>query len=120
MGSSHKKADAIRRFVATNFSGVGRFQSKDVLNHGDADQIEWTTSHIGAALQTWANNGNIFEGHRLRKHGEGRATAYELVPVSAEGVGDQFTAEILESREDGSMLVKTPDGKYLKVSPLKW
>lgn len=120
MGSSHKKADEIRKFVAKHFAGVGKFQSKDVLNHGEADQATWTTSHIGAALHTWTSNESIIDGYRLKKHGEGRATAYELIPAGAADLGELFVAEILEKRDDGSMLVKTPDGKYLKVSPLKW
>jgi hypothetical protein len=120
-------AKEIREFVTKNMNDVGTFTTRDV---SDLSDNTWPSSNISVALNDWARCNWIVGGYRITKSGKrGGTQKWELIDASrvkpSEVVAaledhEVFAGEVVDSREDGSFLVRTSKGVFYKVQRLEW
>lgn len=120
-------ANEIREFVAEHMNDVGKFATKDVTM---MCEDRWPSSNVSVALHDWVAYNWIVKGYRLSKEGKkgGRQT-WEVVAASkgkpkqkaaAQEDYDVFAAEVLDERDDGTLIVRTSGGNFYKVQRLEW
>lgn len=107
----------------------------------------WSTQIIGDRLRSWARRNAIYKGHCCREIQQaGQRTRYEVWAKGKRGVvtsdvqnklvvessplktdpkpktsgGGTFRGKVLDQKDDGSMLIRTPDDKLYRVQPIDW
>lgn len=128
------KADQIRKAVAEYMGPAGRrFQTRDITNSDIGKSYH--SSNVSSALYSWASTGMLVNGYALeedRRPEDGGRKFWQLKliagkPPEAEEPEvskpqkypwDVFNGHIVDTKKDGSFLVRSGD-KFYTVKPLR-